>query len=377
MLPGMQPAADHAERLARLRLIRSENVGPVNFARLVQRFGTAAEALDALPEIASRAGRKRLRICPASDAEREWQSLEKLGARFLMSGDPDYPEPLAEIDSAPPVLAALGNLSLLDRPVFAIVGARNASANGRTLCRRITAELGQSGLVIASGLARGIDAEAHEAALPTGTVAAIAGGIDVVYPPENERLHHRIAEEGLILAEAPFNTQPRARHFPRRNRIIAGLSLGVLVVEAAMRSGSLITARQAGEQGREVFAVPGSPLDPRARGGNRLIRDGARLVESAADILDELGPGQRFSLRAPRAAVDPVAATIEIDPVSGDADRGRAAILEALGPEPAEADLVIRQTGLSSAAFNALALELEIAGRIERHAGNRYALAAG
>ena len=294
-----------------------------------------------------------------------------------MAGDPDYPDLLWQIDSAPPVLAILGDPALLERPAIAVVGARNASANGRTLCRRISAELGEAGMVVVSGLARGIDAEAHEAALPTGTIAAIAGGIDVAYPPENAGLHDRMAESGLIVAEAPFGTQPRSRHFPRRNRIIAGLSLGVLVVEAAMRSGSLITARQAGEQGRDVFAVPGSPLDPRARGANRLIRDGARLVESAADILDELGPRDLFGMRAPRAEPRPVADIHRFEPLSGDADRGRDAILEALGPEPTEADQVIRVTGLSSAEFNALALELEIAGRIERHAGNRYALALG
>lgn len=369
----MQPAHDEQERLSRLRLIRSENIGPVNFVRLLERFGDAGTVLAELPVIAERAGRRKLRIATLAEAERETDATVKAGARFVMIGDADYPPLLAEIDGAPPVLAASGNLSLLKRPAIAMVGARNASSNGRNLCRRIASALGERGVTVVSGLARGIDTEAHAASLATGTVGVIAGGIDVPYPPENAELQHRIGAEGLLLAESPFGTQPRARHFPRRNRVISGVSLGVAVIEAAMRSGSLITARQAGEQGREVFAVPGSPLDPRARGTNRLIRDGAQLIENATDILEHLGPGglsERPRIPSDRETV-PIA-TPETDGSDGDA--GRNAILEALSPEPADADDVIRTTGLAPAQFNGLVLELEITGLVERHAGNRYAL---
>ncbi|WP_417513617.1 DNA-processing protein DprA [Minwuia sp.] len=369
---------DHAdtdrERLARLRLIRSENVGPVNFGRLLARFGSAVDALDALPDIAAKAGRRKLRIATDAEAQREWEATEKFGARFLMLGDPLYPPLLAAAEGAPPVLAIQGDIKHLSSPALAIVGARNASANGRALCRKIAGELGRAGLVIVSGLARGIDAEAHEASIETGTIAAIAGGIDVIYPPENRKLHERMAVEGLIVAESPFGTQPRARHFPKRNRIISGLSQGVLVVEAALRSGSLITARQAGEQGRDVFAIPGSPLDPRARGANRLIRDGARLVESADDILEELGPQDLFVLRAPTASPEPRAMPASEPLKPGDEDQARRAILESLSVEPTDADALIRATGLPAPVFNTIMLELEIVGQVQRHAGNRYAL---
>lgn len=290
-----------------------------------------------------------------------------------MSGDEDYPQLLREVDGAPPVIAAIGDTTHLQRPAVAIVGARNSSANARTLCRRIAAGLGEAGFTVASGLARGIDAEAHAASLQTGTVAVIAGGIDNFYPPENADLQRQIAEQGLVLAESPFGTQPRARHFPRRNRIISGISVGVAVIEAAMRSGSLITARQAGEQGRDVFAVPGSPLDPRSAGANRLIREGATLIESADDIIEQLGPSGLFEARTKELSIQsqPESA-VEFSDVEGDS--GRLAIQEALSPEPADADALIRATGLSPAVFHALILELEIAGSAERHAGNRYAL---
>lgn len=370
---AMQPAVDENERLSRLRLIRSENVGPVNFRRLVERFGNAADAVAALPEVAAKAGRRNLRIASSSEAEREWQATERAGARFIMSGDASYPTLLGEIDSAPPVLAVVGDTSLLSRTSVAMVGARNSSANGRTLCRRIASGLGEAGITVVSGLARGIDAEAHAAALQSGTVAVIAGGIDSFYPPENEELQRRIADDGLIIAESPFGTQPRSRHFPRRNRIISGVSQGVAVIEAAMRSGSLITARQAGEQGREVFAVPGSPLDPRSAGANRLIREGATLIESADDIIEQLGPAGLFEHRQAREMAAPEAMqAVEISDNEG--DKGRHAIREALAPEPADADTLIRMTGLAPPVFHALVLELEIVGIAERHAGNRYAL---
>ena len=371
-LSAMHPADSDEERLARLRLIRSENVGPVNFMRLLARFGDARAALDALPEIARRNGRKRLRIAGAAEAEQEAGALERIGGRLVMAGDADYPSRLAQAEGSPPVLSVIGDPALLQRPTLAVVGARNCSANGRTLCRRIVTDLAAEGYVIVSGLARGIDAEAHEAALETGTAAVVAGGIDIFYPPENADLQRRIAERGVIVAEQRFGAEPKARHFPRRNRVISGLSLGVLVVEAALRSGTLITARYAGEQGREVFAVPGSPLDPRARGANRLIRDGARLVESADDILDELSAGGPSLFQGLPGRFDgpPAAEEIAVETE----DTARRALVEALSPEPAEADSLMRAAGLGPSDFNALILELEIAGRVRRHAGNRYAL---
>lgn len=372
MLPVMKPADSDGERLARLRLIRSENVGPVNFMRLLARFGDAATALEALPDIARRNGRRRLRVATVQQAEREVEGLHRIGGRLIMAGDPDYPARLAQAEGAPPVISVLGDAGLLERPTVAVVGARNCSANGRTLCRRIVGELGAQGHVVVSGLARGIDAEAHRASLDTGTAAVVAGGIDVFYPPENETLQREIAERGVVLAEQSLGAEPKARHFPRRNRVISGLSLGVLVVEAALRSGTLITARYAGEQGREVFAVPGSPLDPRARGANRLIREGARLVESADDILEELASGRTSLFQPAPSRFDGPAddAAIAVDP----GDEARGALVEALSPEPAEADVLMRASGLGPSDFNALIVELEIAGRVQRHAGNRYAL---
>ena len=268
-----------AERLDWLRLIRSENVGPVTFYQLLSRFGSAEAALAALPEIAHRGGRARaLTICPRATAERELQQLHAAGSRFVAWGEPDYPAALAALDDAPPLISVKGDTTLFARNALAIVGARNASANGRRFARDIALQLGQQGLLVVSGLARGIDGAAHDGALATGTVAVVAGGIDQVYPEENRALHEQIAERGVIVAEMPVGTEPQARHFPRRNRIISGCALGVLVVEAALRSGSLITARFALEQGRDVFAVPGSPLDPRCRGTNDLIRNGAILT---------------------------------------------------------------------------------------------------
>ena len=279
------------ERLAWLRLTRTENVGPVTFHQLIARFGTAAAALEALPEIVRRGGRaKPLAVFASSEAERELEAAERLGAHLVAQSEPDYPPALAAIEDAPPLLTMKGRKELATRRGVAVVGARNASANGRRLAHDVAAGLGEAGLIVISGLARGIDAAAHQGSLGTGTLAVLAGGIDAIYPEENRSLHEAIAERGLLVAEMPVGTVPQARHFPRRNRIISGIALGVLVVEAAERSGSLITARFALEQGREVFAVPGSPLDPRAKGTNRLLRDGATLVESADDILRELAP---------------------------------------------------------------------------------------
>ena len=269
--PGT-PLTD-TDRLDWLRLIRTPSVGPRLFIDLIERFGSPTTAIDALPEIARRAkGKRRLAAPPIADIEAELAHLQVTGGRMIALCEPEYPEPLAAIADPPPVLFVRGDTALLHRPILAIVGARNASSNGRRFAEEIARDLGEAGYVVVSGLARGVDGAAHRGALHTGTIAAVAGGIDVVYPPEHEDLQRQIAETGAVVSEQPVGTQPTARHFPARNRLISGLSAGVLVVEAAQKSGSLITARLALEQGREVFAVPGSPRDPRCRGTNDLIR---------------------------------------------------------------------------------------------------------
>ncbi len=368
---------NEAERLDWLRLIRTENVGPVTFADLLRRFGTAQGALDALPRLARRGGRMRdLRLCPVMDAEREMAETVRAGARLLCLPDPDYPEALRAIDAPPPVICVRGDPAVLARPAVSIVGARNASANGRRFARDMARALGAHGFTVISGLARGIDTAAHEGALETGTTAVLAGGIDHVYPAENEALFARIADEGCLVSEMPAGFVPQARHFPRRNRLVSGLSLGVLVVEAAERSGSLITARCALEQGREVFAVPGSPLDPRARGSNGLIRQGAMLVQEPGDILDALAAAlhRPFRERAPAAAefIPP------LDPAEDEPDRtseedARAALFDLLGPSPVAQDELVRQSGLPAATVAAIMLEWELAGRINRQPGQLVA----
>jgi DNA processing protein len=363
------------ERLALLRLIRSENVGPITVRQLLERFGTAEAALAALPELARRGGRRRpIKVASRGEAERELAALEACGAEPLALTDKQYPQALAAIPDAPPVLAVLGHAHLLERRAVAVVGARNASANGRRLAERLASELGQSGYLVVSGLARGIDAAAHKGALASGTAAVVAGGVDVVYPEENRALYEDIRETGVVLSEMPPGTEPQARHFPRRNRIISGLSLGVLVVEAAPRSGSLITARLGLEQNREVFAVPGSPLDPRARGCNHLIRQGATLVESAQDVLEVLEAMIKTPLEEPfTPEFEPGAPAL---PPESELEAGREKVLELLGPTPVMVDEVIRQCQLSPAVVNLVLLELELAGRLERHPGNRVALIA-
>ena len=361
-----------AERLDWLRLIRSENVGPITFYQLLARFGSAEAALEALPRIARSGGRaKPLTLCSRAAAERESALLRDAGGRLVAWGEPEYPPALAAVDDAPPLIAMKGVSHLFQHPAIAVVGARNASANGRRFARDIAVQLGQQGLLVVSGLARGIDAAAHEGALATGTAAVLAGGIDKIYPPENRALHEQIAERGVLIAEMPVGTEPQARHFPRRNRIISGASLGVLVIEAATRSGSLITARFALEQGREVFAVPGSPLDPRCRGTNDLIRNGATLVESVDDILRELAPliGTSLSERkhdAPAATVTPAG--------ENDLSRAREMITSLLSPNSVPVDELVRQCQLSPSLVVTVLLELELAGRIERHPGNQVSL---
>lgn len=355
-------------RFDSLRLIRSERIGPVSYAQLLARFGTATAALAALPDLAARGGGKPPRIAPPDLIEREIARVEAFGARHLLLGDSDYPPLLAQIESAPPALILRGNIALLARPTVAMVGARNASAAACRFARGLAQDLSTRGYVVVSGLARGIDTVAHMGALGGGTVGVIASGIDIVFPPENAELQERIASEGLLLAEQPPGTQPLARHFPSRNRIIAGLCTGTVVVEAAPRSGSLITARLAAEAGRDVMAVPGSPLDPRAQGCNLLIREGATLVQNADDIIEAMGPIDHRALRSPDR---PFAAPPPLD--ASDADRD--AVTALLGPVPVPIDEILRQSALPPALVQTVLLELELGGRLERHAGGRVSLA--
>ena len=352
---------------ARLRLIRTPSIGPVSYRQLLARFGTAAAALDALPDLARRGGGRVPTPPPLAAVARERQLVERLGARLLFLGDPDYPALLAEIDNAPAVLTVRGDLSLARRTPVALVGARNASAAACRFARGLAQDLAAGGASVVSGLARGIDTAAHDGA-GAATIAVIAGGIDVVYPPENEALQERIATQALLIAEMPPGTEPRARHFPHRNRIIAGLALGTVVVEAAPKSGSLITARLAGEQGREVMAVPGHPSDPRAQGCNALIRDGATLIQNAADVLEQLRPIDA------RAAVRTPANGWGAPPPEDASDAERARIESLLGPVPVAIDELVRQSRCAPAVVQMVLLELELAGRLERHAGGRVSL---
>ncbi len=356
-----------AARVARLRLLRTPRIGPVTYRQLVARFGDAAAALDALPDLAARGGGKTPAIPDRRTIEREIARVEKLGGAYLFIDDADYPPLLAELDDAPAVLTWRGDPALFARTSVAMVGARNASAAACRFARQLASALAGEGVVVVSGLARGIDTAAHVGAIDGGTIGVIAGGIDVAYPPENADLQERIARHGLLIAEQPPGIEPRARHFPYRNRIIAGLALGTIVVEAAPRSGSLITARLAGEAGREVMAVPGSPLDPRAQGCNGLIRDGAILVQSAADILETVRPIDARMVRAPGGR-------FEAAPPEDASDAERRAVADLLGPVPVAVDEVVRQSALSPAAVQTVLLELELAGRLERHAGGRVSL---
>jgi DNA processing protein len=374
----------NAEKLDWLQLCRSGGVGPRTFFKLLERYRSARKALEELPRLAREAGdEERWRRCRRDEAEAELQAILDLGCALIARGEPGYPERLAEIADPPPLLMVRGEVGLLEAPAVALVGARNASANGRRFAHNLAGELAAAGLLVVSGLARGIDAAAHDGALAAGapTVAVIASGVDVAYPSEHAELMERIAERGAIVSERPLGAVPQARHFPRRNRLISGLSLGVVVVEAAPQSGSLITARLAAEQGREVMAVPGSPLDPRHRGTNQLLRDGATLVESADDVLAALGPfcaapkrpssgppegrARRQSSIAPPAPNPQINGTDVLDQ-----------LCERLGPEPVLVDELIRQCRASTAEVQRALMELEVDGRLERHPGNRVSLAA-
>lgn len=366
------------QRIAWLRLIRSDNVGPVTFRDLINHFGSAETALDMLPELSRRGGSSRqIRVASRDEAEREVEVATRFGAHFVGIGEPDYPEALRQIDGAPPLLAVRGNVRATAPPAIGIVGSRNASIHGAKFAAMLARDCGRAGYTIVSGLARGIDAAAHRASLQTGTIAALAGGLDRPYPPENFGLLDDIWNgDGLAVSEMPFGWEPRARDFPRRNRLIAGIALGVVIVEAAKRSGSLITARLAGDFGRLVFAVPGSPLDPRCQGTNGLIKDGAILTTEPADILEALAPLTRRDLFSPSRVEEPESESARPAGSPPD-DSDRAQVIDALGASPVETDDIIRHTGLAAAAVYLILLELDLAGRLHRHAGGLVSLALG
>ena len=368
------------QRLAWLRLIRSDNVGASSFRQLISRFGSADAALEALPGLTRRGGATRpLKITSVSEAERELELAERLGVRFIAVGESDYPKLLQQIDNPPPLIAVKGSTNVFEHPGIAIVGARAATANGMRFTRSLAHELGSAGLTIVSGLARGIDTAAHGGSLKTGTVAVFAGGLDRPYPPQNVRLADEIVTEGgALLSEMPLGWSPRAIDFPRRNRLVAGLSYGLVVVEAAQRSGSLISARMAGEQGRLVFAVPGSPIDKQSAGSNGLLKDGATLVTEADDVLRAISPlidSPMPAQSAPRrGALSDAEANFADGDRAGIDDDDQSRVLESLSSVPTDIDEIVRHTQLSTAQVQLVLLELQLAGRIERHSGNAVSL---
>lgn len=362
------------ERIARLRLIRTQQIGPVTFHDLINRFGSGREALENIGNMSLRGGRaKALEPATRASVEDEMATTDRLGALVLFHGEAEYPGLLGTVEPAPPVIITRGFQHLFNKPSVGMVGARNASVNGRKMAASLAADLGKSGFTVVSGMARGIDTAAHQGALETGTIAVLAGGVDAIYPPENKDLYVAIAERGMILSEMPPGYTAKARDFPRRNRLISGLSLGVVVVEAALRSGSLITARLAGEQSRDVFAVPGSPLDPRCRGCNQLIKESAHLVETVEDITDVLSGSQLVNhLCEPGAdkfnsgSAPPIDESLVKD--------FRSAILELLSPAPCDIDDLIQASGAPPAAVRAVLTELALAERLDRLPGGKVAL---
>ena len=378
IVPGPSRPITDEQRLAWLRLIRTDGIGPITHRELINQFGGAIEAIAALPDLARRGGRKRpLPVYPADKAAREIEATGRLKAFLVAPGDEGYPPWLWHAHGAPPMLFAKGRREIAARTVVAIVGARNASVAGQKIARLVSQRLGEEGYVVGSGLARGIDGAAHKASLATGTIAALAGGIDVVYPPEHEELQRSIGETGLLLTEQPPGYVPRAQDFPRRNRVIAGMAAGVVIVEAAKRSGSLITARLATELGREVMAVPGNPLDPRAEGTNGLLRQGATLVTGAEDVIEAIRPivgGDVAARVARRLGGELPAAEAPSAPLADVTPDARETILESLGPAPAEVDEIVRVTGVPASLVRIVLLELDLAGRLERHPGSLVSL---
>jgi DNA processing protein len=356
------------QRVAWLRLIRSDNVGPSTFRDLINNFGSAETALEMLPELSVRGGATRgIRVASREEAEKELDFARRFGARFVGIGEPDYPASLRQIEGAPPLLAVKGNVEVCRPPAIGMVGSRNCSVSGAKFAAMLARDIGRAGYVIISGLARGIDAAAHQASLDTGTIAAMAGGLDQPYPSENIDLLDRITSgNGLAISEMPFGWEPRARDFPRRNRLIAGIGLGLIVVEAADRSGSLITARYAGDFGRQVFAVPGSPIDPRSHGTNGLLKDGAQIVTGAEDVIRSMAPVTRIDLFSdPKLNEPPREEEKPLNPPPSDSERDR--IVDSLGVAPVEIDDIIRHTGCSAQTVYLVLLELDLAGRLHRH----------
>lgn len=357
-----------------LRLIRSENVGPATFFHLVKFCGSVKRALEMAPGLSQRGGRKKpITICSVANAEKEAKEITRNGAKLVVYGSPDYPALLMQANDAPPLLAIKGHTHLLQKPMISIVGARNASTAGLSFARKMGRELGEAGYVVVSGLARGIDTAAHSASLATGTVAVIAGGIDTIYPPENEALYHEMAEMGCIISEMPFGSQPLARSFPARNRIIAGMAQGMVIVEASLKSGSLISAQCAADYHRDVFAVPGSPLDPRCQGTNKLIKEGAILTESAKDVIAHYAHGGFRQSSEEPSPFTIAAATLS----ESELDAIRAEVREKLSPTPVTIDELINTCDKPAAYILAVLLELELAGVAERHAGGRVSLVVG
>lgn len=362
------------ERLDWLRLSGTSGIGPITFHKLLARYKTIEQALEALPELQKKGGGKaHSKIMSREAAAKEFHALEKRGGKIICACEETYPLALSAIDDAPPVLRTMGNIDLLTKTTMGIVGARNASLNGRKLTHKLARDLGEAGQIVASGLARGIDTAAHEGSLATGTIAVVAGGVDVIYPKENEGLYAQILEQGgLILAENALGTKPTAQHFPRRNRIVSGLSAGVVVVEATIRSGSLITARLAAEQGRDVFAVPGFPSDPRALGPNKLLKDGATLVENAQDILSQIS---QFTPKAiPNGLFEE---NHELDWTKAPAEpdnNEREKITSLLSHQPVSVDEIVRTCHVNISGVQTVLLELELAGRLSRLPGNRVSL---
>ncbi|WJR67288.1 DNA-processing protein DprA [Neorhizobium sp. CSC1952] len=368
-------ALTERQRIAWLRLIRSDNVGPATFRDLINHCGSAENALAMLPELSARGGATRaIRIATVQEAERELEAARRHGARFIGIGEPDYPPALRQIEGAPPLLAVKGDLAAATRPSVGIVGSRNASIAGAKFAAMIARDCGRAGYTITSGLARGIDTAAHRASLETGTIAVLAGGLDQPYPPENVPLLDEITDgAGLAVSEMPFGWEPRARDFPRRNRLISGISLGVVVVEAAERSGSLITARMATDFGRLVFAVPGSPLDPRCHGTNGLLKQGAIVTTGSDDVIEALAPLSQLDLFAGPVVEEPEKTGDMLPPNDDD----RSMIVSALGPTPVDIDDIIRHTGLSASSVYLILLELDLAGLLHRHPGGMVSLAMG
>lgn len=367
------------QRLNWLRLIRTENIGPVAFRDLILFCGSAANAIERLPDLNIRGGGSRpVRVSSLDDAERELEAIEHMGARLVGMGEPDYPQQLKNCEAPPPLVTIKGDANVFRKPPVAIVGSRNASVVGARFTEKLARDLGDAGFAIVSGLARGIDAAAHKASMASGTVAVLAGGLDRPYPPENLPIYRAIPENGgALITEMPMGAEPRARDFPRRNRIIAGLSLGLIVIEAAERSGSLISARMAGEMGRTVFAVPGSPLDPRARGTNALLKQGATLVTSADDVIESLAPLMPDGSTVPNPIQTDLLNQLDeepavLQPITTDMERDL--MVDALGPVPIDVDALVRHVGISAGSAQLILLELDLAGRLLRYPGNQVAL---